>query len=813
MLDIRKITFLMIFVFHQNHILSDLLEDGILKKNSQNVQSCLVYKPYLGKVQDIESLDIKSDKFEITDQKTLILNGNVEIDFPDGILKSGKARVDQENGLVNFKKNGDLYLEDYFFRASTGSFDKDKLSLELEKGEMFLNTRGLIINFDALNGNIDNKIIFDQVSMTSCADKSNGWELVAESIVLNDQSMRGYAKKVKVKAFDRTILKLPYIPFATSQERMTGFLEPKLSYSSDGLDFMIPYYQVVSNKSDITIALRNISDRGAGLEGNVRKLHGESNNLRNIDLFYFNNDKEHRSNYPAESKSRWAFGIKDTFGKKENIWMTVDWSKTSDSLVLRDIPGDVTSIGNQREQNLKQNINIYGAFKNIKIKISQEGYQTLNPLLTNGYKKAPSINIEYFNKFKKISIREYVNITEFRAENLHGFFGNQVNNNKFQSYITNPIEGRRTFYNLEISNSSNLNGYKLMTAIGLKGIDYDLENKNSKTNSILVPTFILDLNTLFIKKDGVTQHILKPRFFYGYVGHEYQNMNPIFDSYNLGMMNQLFNTYRFTGMDRIGDQNFYTLSVEYKKRQMNMSKLSLKISQKFYQNERKVFINDMNMNSMENKMMSSSMVMGMTSNSMDMGIMSNPMGMNMMPMMNGDKGPLVIMGKWMPSMKTMVMTMGSYSEEMKKFPMAGITINQKFEKGRIGYAKRYTKMTGDFNNKLDYSELFADFRIKDNFNFIAMLKRDDDSGSKIESSIGIGYENCCFIFKITASDKNLSKYLDGYESSSYTYLNEAWDNIIRIENKSRINFEFKLKGLNSSFDKISRFMNNSILNH
>ena len=807
MLDMRKITFLMILVLHQNFILSDLLEDGILETNSQNIQSCLIYKPYLGKVEDIESLDIKSDKFEITDQKTLILNGNVEIDFPDGILKSGKARVDQENGLVDFKKNGDLYLEDYFFRANTGSFNKDELSLELEKGEMFLNARGLIINFDVLNGNIDNKIIFDQVSMTSCADKSDGWELVAESIVLNDKSMRGYAKKVKVKAFDKTILRLPYIPFATSQERMTGFLEPKLSYSSDGLDFMIPYYQVISDKSDITIAVRNISDRGAGLEGNVRNLHGESNNLRNIDLFYFNNDKEHRNNYLDEPKSRWAFGIKDTFGKKENIWMTVDWAKTSDSLVLRDIPGDITSIGNQRKQNLKQNISINGVFKNIKIMISQEGYQTLNPLLTNGYKKAPSIDIEYFNKFKKISIRERVNITEFRAENLHGFFGNQLSNNKFQTYINDPIEGRRIFYDLEISNSSNLNGYKLTTAMGIKGIDYDLENAYSKTNSIIVPTFKFDLNTLFVNKNGTSQHILRPRFFYGYVGHEDQNMNPIFDSFKLSMMNQLFNTERFTGMDRIGDQNFYTLSIEYKKRQMNMNKLSLKISQKFYQNERKIFINDMSMNSMENEMMSSSMDMGMTSNSMEMDMMP------MMSMMNGDKGPLVIMGKWMPSMKTMVMSYGGYLKDSKKMPMGGFTLNHKFTNGNLGYAKRYRRMSGDFDVILDYSEFYTNFKLNDSFSLIAKLKRDNENNTKIESSFGIGYENCCFIFSLTASDKNLSKYLTGINSNSYTYLNEAWDNIIRIENKSRLNFQFQLKGLSSSLNKVGRLFDNTIFNY
>ena len=51
---------------------------------------------------------------------------------------------------------------------------------------------------------------------------------------------------------------------------MTGFLEPTLSYSSDGLDFMIPYFKVISEKSDVTLAARNISERGFGFEGNIQ---------------------------------------------------------------------------------------------------------------------------------------------------------------------------------------------------------------------------------------------------------------------------------------------------------------------------------------------------------------------------------------------------------------------------------------------------------------------------------------------------------------------------------------------------------------
>ena len=802
MQKVIKVVFITIIVSFHNFILANLSNSESIKINTSASSSCLIYEPYLGVVKDIENLNIKSDKFEITENKVLILNDNVEIDFPDGILKTRKARVDRENDIIEFKNNGELSLKDFFFKSADGVFNRSDSFVELNDGKVFLNQRNLIIDFESLKGDIEEKVEIKNISMTSCSDSSNGWELIAENIVINDKSKRGYAKKVKVNTFDKTILRLPFLPFATSDERLSGFLEPKVSYSSDGLDFMVPYYFIVSDKSDITLALRNISERGAGIEGNFRNLHGNNNNLRNIDLIYFNDDDDYKKNYPSNSGSRWAFALEDSYGNYKNFWIDVDWSKSSDSLVLRDLPGDITSIGNQREQNLKQNIKINSSLGNFRVQISQEGYQTLNPILTNGYKKSPSIDINYYRNFKNFSLKEHLNFTNFVADNIHGFYG--INNiNEFQSLIKNPLEGSRFFYNLEVSNSTHFNGYKISSSFGIRGIDYDIENKDRiKTKSVIVPTFNFDISTSFIKKDSGNSHIVKPRIYYGYVGYENQENNPVFDSYKLGMMNQLFNTNRFTGMDRIGDQNFYTLSIEYKKRHMDMNKISLKLSQKFYIKDRKVFIDEMSHMQTESKM---------TSNSMGMGMME--MSMVPMTMMSGDKGPLMLMGKWMPSMNTMVMTYGSYSEEMKKFPMAGLTINHRLENGKIGYAKRYTRMSGDFNNKLDYSEFFVDFKIKDNLSIIAKFKRDDDLNESIESSFGIGYENCCFAFRIVASDKNLSRYLDGYKSETFNYLREAWDNIIKIENKSRINFEFELKGLNSSFEKVSRFINNSILDY
>jgi LPS-assembly protein len=338
----------------------------------------------------------------------------------------------------------------------------------------------------------------------------------------------------------------------------------------------------------------------------------------------------------------------------------------------------------------------------------------------------------------------------------------------------------------------------LSTSVGFKSLNFDISNSNAKTNSVNVPTFKFDINSLFIKSIGTSLHILKPRFFYGYVGYEDQNKNPVFDTHNITMMNQLFNIDRFAGMDRIGDQNFYTLSLEYRKRELNMEKISFKISQKFYLEDKKIFLNDMNMLSMN----------------MDMYLADDLMAINSMTHnMINDEDPIMLMGKWMPNKNIMIMTYGSYLKDDKKFPMAGITLNQKFKFGKVGYAKRYKKVAGDFEKTLDYSELSADLNFKNNFSLIAKLKRDDDTNSKIESVFGIGYENCCFVFRVTASDKNLSKYLDSFNDNSFTYLDEAWDNIIRIENKSRINFEFEFKGLNSSYEKVNKFMNNSILNY
>ena len=58
----KKIFLIMILVF-QGYVNSDLIKDGVLTENKTNNNMCLIYQPYLGVVESIEGIDIKSEKF------------------------------------------------------------------------------------------------------------------------------------------------------------------------------------------------------------------------------------------------------------------------------------------------------------------------------------------------------------------------------------------------------------------------------------------------------------------------------------------------------------------------------------------------------------------------------------------------------------------------------------------------------------------------------------------------------------------------------------------------------------------------------
>jgi hypothetical protein len=112
---------------------------------------------------------------------------------------------------------------------------------------------------------------------------------------------------------------------------------------------------------------------------------------------------------------------------------------------------------------------------------------------------------------------------------------------------------------------------------------------------------------------------------------------------------------------------------------------------------------------------------------------------------------------------------------------------------------------------LDYGEVTLDQTLVGGYKFLAGISKDLATQKNLASYIGIGFENCCFAFKLFASDKRLSKY-DFTDGLAPYANNAAWENMISVENKSRINFEFELKGITGSKTQLNKFFSNAFAN-
>ena len=746
--------------------------------SSYSATSCFIYNPNIGIIAKDKNISVEADTLKFSDNQAITLDNNVKIDFPGGLLNSSNAVIGASKELIEFKKDTTLSLEQLLLKGDEGFFNRSNDQVQMEDGTIFLSSRGLNIDFKSLQGSLDDELTIQEAEITSCADPKTGWLISADDLVLNNKTYRGYAKNLTLQLGGASVFKAPYLPFATTSERLSGFLEPSISSSSDGIDFSIPYFAILSDHSDITLGARNIAERGSGVEINYRYIKEHTKN--NVDAFYFNNDKEIQKNFPELADSRWAFKIQDSLmlNKTSGInfgEILIDWAKASDAMVLRDIPGEITAIGLQRDHYLSQNIIISSRFNNLAIELEHQGFQSLNPLLTNGYKKSPAIDLSFVKTLNSINVKHRLNIATFKASSLHEFFGASSGMGKYLNSVEDPIEGRRTFSDLTLSKTFDKEFIKIKTSLGLKSLSYDLQNESVQNNNINSPNLKIDISSMFVKMNSDGMSIIQPRLVLGYSEYKDQSGNPVFDTNILAYNNQVFFNDRFSGMDRIADDHSHSIGFTYKLRKSSRDIFKFGLAKKYNHSENKVYVT------------------------------------SMPPMMN-NKNKFIMSSMWMPDMNHSLKVYGGYDTKDNKLLIGGINFMKKSSIGTLGIAKRYRRMAGDFKQTLNYSEIFTAINLKNGFKIIGKLQQDDEYDIKVESMLGIEYENCCVAFRVMASDKNLTKYNDLY-NSSYTYLNDAWDNMINIENKSRINFEFELKGFNSSINKIDKLLQNSILNY
>lgn len=756
----RKYKYLFLVLFAASGNIFAFDEASFLNYKN-GIQNCS-YPQYPLLIFKDESDVLNAGTMDIKSNGEMYLDGDVFIGLNEGKINADSATFIQKQNSVKDIKNGSIYHSNNYFNFLIGSLEKQSGRLQLNNGTTFLSERNLLISYEFLDGNLGETLNFKNAALNSCNNNSQGWEIEAASINVDENTSRGLIKDMKLKIFNKEILSLPYLPFPVTTKRLSGFLEPELNLTSEGLDLFLPYFWVLSNQSDITIAPRILNDRGSGIEANYRYLtNAKSENF--VDLIFFPKDKKFRKDFTENKDQRWAFRFKEN-RQLFNFKTYIDWSKSSDSMVLLDLPSSITNIANQRDHYLNQTFSMNFLSQNLSFSFNREGYQSLNPFINNGYIKNPGINIKYFNDSSKISYFTNLDYVTFDIDKgANRFFrNNSISETGKRSIVEIGAEILYDFKYFDIA----INGSTLHKK-------YNLDKKYSRSMSSSIPSVKINIASLLKKSSVSGISLIMPEFVYQKTYYKDQSLNPIFDLHqrNSGNLNPLTNDY-FFGKDRIPDSEFLAAKLSWQKKVHDNQRFALQLIKK----------NELETSRVINAMLSS------------------PLGKDSqigtkLSFKNND-------------LKTYIAANYSQKRNSLNYGEIGLEISSTDMSMKISRNFQKNIPLLDLKNELDYAEFSAERLMPKGYKIIGGISKDLITKKNLETYFGFGFENCCLAFKIYASDKRLSKY--NFLNIQLQEFNQMhWEKMISIENKSRINIEFELKGLTGANKRINRFFSNA----
>ncbi|MGD9510853.1 MAG: LPS-assembly protein LptD [Geminicoccaceae bacterium] len=217
-----------------------------------------------------------------TESEVVVATGNVEISTGERRLLADEVRYDQRadkmraiGNVVLIQPNGDAI------------FGKEvEITGDLQEG--FVQAVGMLLNDDSriaanradrYGGNV---VDFDRAVYSPCplcADEDGGggalWQIKARRVILDEKAQTVTYRDARMELFGVPVAYTPWFRHpAPGVARQSGFLTPTFGTTSElGATAQIPYYYVIDQSSDATIAPIFTQKGGTVLAGEYRRLH------------------------------------------------------------------------------------------------------------------------------------------------------------------------------------------------------------------------------------------------------------------------------------------------------------------------------------------------------------------------------------------------------------------------------------------------------------------------------------------------------------------------------------------------------------
>lgn len=570
-------------------------------------------------------LNAKVSKYQ-QEQQIATLAGDV-------VMRQGSMQAEAEEANLYQAENRGELKGNVKIRDNGSLVVGDRAEIQLDTGEAQVDNAEYVMHKSRIRGNAlyakraENAVIrLKDGTYTTCEPNSNAWQLKGNNITLNPATGFGTATNVTLRVKDFPVFYTPYIYFPIDDRRQSGFLPPSFSTSSDtGFMLVTPYYFNLAPNYDATLYPRYMTKRGLLMEGEFRYLTRSSEGQ--LGGAYLNDKNDDRKDQTDYKDQRWMINWQHKGGLDERLMTEVDYTDISDPFYFQDLESD--QIGVESRDFLNQQGALTYRGEGYTARLNVQAYELATISQITPYDKLPQLTLNGMLpyhpggldfsyeteavRFDRDLKDDFVLNEDGLPDASAGLPGRRLDENIFgvarangtrlnaaptislpmtasYGFIKPSLKYVYTHYDLD------LDGKGKDDIAGLAGnpdaLDLQGDFKSNQNRS--VPIFSVDSGLYF---DRNTQwfgknyrQTLEPRLFYLYVPYKDQKDIPLFDtSESTFNYSSLFRDNRFTGTDRIGDENKLSLGVTNRWIEENgFERQRFSIGQAYYFKDRRV---------------------------------------------------------------------------------------------------------------------------------------------------------------------------------------------------------------------------------
>ena len=507
---------------------------------------------------------IEADQAEITQPRSGIYKGNVDIKQGNRRLQSAEVEVQQLGSGDNVQR--------YAFARGGFDYRDNQINLLGDDAKIHLNTK----DTDVRNAHYqlvdrqgrgsaesvelrDDYRVMKNATFTSCLQDDHSWSIYADEMRQHVKEEYAEMWHARFKVQGVPVFYTPYLQLPIGDRRRSGLLIPTLGHGSrDGYFYAQPVYWNIAPNLDATLTPKYMSRRGWQLNSEFRYLTtlGEGQ----IAGEYLGDDR--LKDYDSENRKRHLFYWKHNAAFARDWRLDLNYTKVSDKRYFNDFD---SAYGSSTDGYADQTGRIAYYQPNYNIAMFVKQFQIFDEVVIGPYRALPQIDFNYYQ---------------------NGLFGNKVDFKLFSQAVRFDNDSAQMptawrFHGEPSVNTTLSNRYGSMNLEAKlyatqyqqkKGRSDKAEDVESSVNRIL-PQFKIDLQSVLASNQtfisGYTQ-TLEPRAQYLFRPYKDQsNIGSKLNSQYLGfgydssLLQQdyfsLFNSRRYSGLDRIASANQVTL--------------------------------------------------------------------------------------------------------------------------------------------------------------------------------------------------------------------------------------------------------------